>query len=809
MDAKAIVLIPLNFRRRLRQLRRLLLLGVLGLSIRLAPAAAETAASRILYLNSYHPGYSWSDGIEHGLQQRLAQADKKIELSVEYLDSRRFPDPQLSESLAVLLANKYARYRHDLVVVSDNAAYDFAIRYRERLFPGLPIVFCGYNNFHPELLKGVANVTGVNEEIDYAATVDMALRIHPETSVLAFLVSTADPSSKRNAEIVAGTALTKYADKYRVLNLKDVSLAELRRRLDELPPHSLLFLAGQISDRGEGRPLTPVESGRMVAAASPLPIYGFWDFQLGVGVLGGRILTGADQGRAAAEMAVRILGGASATDIPVVMTSPASMIFDYAVMQRFGIDASRLPAGSVIIDRPDTVWMKYRWQIIVALAVLALETASILALLAINRQRRRALRDLADERALLERRVGDRTAELAQSNRRLQESVAFAETTLSSSPIPMAVYRADGACVMVNEAYAQIVGATREQMLAQNFRENLRWKETGLYAASIEALTEGRKKQLEVHFVGSFDKEINADCILAPVAINGAPHLLVQGVDRTERDRMLHELERHGKQLEEQVGLRTAELQAAKEVAEAANRAKTIFLTNMSHELKTPLHAIIGLSGIVQRKLHDPALASRLGDIVASARRLHGIVDDILDISLLETRRLKIDKIDFTLSFLLQSVNKAIAESLRAKNLAYRVEIDGIPERLNGDPQRLAQMLVNYLSNAVKFTTEGSIVLRGQVVAHGESDVLARFEVEDTGVGISREEHARLFTVFEQIDGSTTRTVGGTGLGLAITRQLAMLMGGEVGVVSTPGQGSRFWFMVRLGNGRPRQSAEI
>ena len=754
MDAKAIVLIPLNFRRRLRQLRRLLLLGVLGLSIRLAPAAAETAASRILYLNSYHPGYSWSDGIEHGLQQRLAQADKKIELSVEYLDSRRFPDPQLSESLAVLLANKYARYRHDLVVVSDNAAYDFAIRYRERLFPGLPIVFCGYNNFHPELLKGVANVTGVNEEIDYAATVDMALRIHPETSVLAFLVSTADPSSKRNAEIVAGTALTKYADKYRVLNLKDVSLAELRRRLDELPPHSLLFLAGQISDRGEGRPLTPVESGRMVAAASPLPIYGFWDFQLGVGVLGGRFLIGADQGRAAAEMAVRILGGASATDIPVVMTSPASMIFDYAVMQRFGIDASRLPAGSVIIDRPDTVWMKYRWQIIVALAVLALETASILALLAINRQRRRALRDLADERALLERRVGDRTAELAQSNRRLQESVAFAETTLSSSPIPMAVYRADGACVMVNEAYAQIVGATREQMLAQNFRENLRWKETGLYAASIEALTEGRKKQLEVHFVGSFDKEINADCILAPVAINGAPHLLVQGVDRTERDRMLHELERHG-------------------------------------------------------KLLDPALASRLGDIVASARRLHGIVDDILDISLLETRRLKIDKIDFTLSFLLQSVNKAIAESLRAKNLAYRVEIDGIPERLNGDPQRLAQMLVNYLSNAVKFTTEGSIVLRGQVVAHGESDVLARFEVEDTGVGISREEHARLFTVFEQIDGSTTRTVGGTGLGLAITRQLAMLMGGEVGVVSTPGQGSRFWFMVRLGNGRPRQSAEI
>lgn len=378
--------------------------------------AAEVSDARILFINSYHRGYSWSDGIEEGLRERLNASGKKIELSIEYLDSRRFAYGTQIEPLAQAMAIKYANYRPDLVVVSDNAAFNFAIQYRELLFPDQPIVFCGYNNFRPEVIKGIRNITGVNEEIAIEDTVAMALKVHPNTRTLAFVTSTGEASSKRIGEVAEQLVFPKLRERFDVVVMKDFSVEQIRQRLRALPQNTLLFLGGQSTDQGMGRALTPAEHGSLITAVSPFPTYTFWDFHLERGVIGGHIVTGPEQGRTAADMALQVLSGTPADSIPVLMTTPTRDIFDYKVMRRFGVDPAQLPDGAQIINQPISLWQAYRWQIIGILSLLIVQTLLIALLVQITRSRRKALTTLHEERALLEQRVAERTHELRVAN---------------------------------------------------------------------------------------------------------------------------------------------------------------------------------------------------------------------------------------------------------------------------------------------------------------------------------------------------------------------------------------------------------
>jgi signal transduction histidine kinase/HPt (histidine-containing phosphotransfer) domain-containing protein/ActR/RegA family two-component response regulator len=376
---------------------------------------AEAPGPVVVYINSYHRGYGWSDAIEQGLRERLSASGRRIELSVEYLDSRRFVYGAQLPSIAKAMEFKYARYRPQVVVVSDNAAFDFAMEYRQRLFPGVPMVFCGFNGFRPEVLKGVADVTGVNEEVDFIKGVEMALAVHPRTQVLAFLASTAEVTNQINTEIVQHTVIPAFRDRYRTVLLQDASLDEVRAQLGQLPRESLLFIPGQVRDQGAGRTLTPEENGRLVSAISPVPIYSFWDFHIGTGVLGGRVLNGVDQGTAAADMALRILDGVPVSAIPVQMTSPARNLFDYNVMKKFGVGLRDLPAGAVLSNRPSSLLDHYFWQILGAIAFVAVQSVLLLVLLANMRLRRKALAALELERSGLERRVQARTEALAEA----------------------------------------------------------------------------------------------------------------------------------------------------------------------------------------------------------------------------------------------------------------------------------------------------------------------------------------------------------------------------------------------------------
>jgi PAS domain S-box-containing protein len=284
--------------------------------------------------------------------------------------------------------------------------------------------------------------------------------------------------------------------------------------------------------------------------------------------------------------------------------------------------------------------------------------------------------------------------------------------------------------------------------------------------------------------------------------------IVIFSEDITQRKQAEVELETHRNHLEELVASRTADLARARDAAEAANRAKSAFLANMSHEIRTPMNGIIGMANILRREGVTPKQAQRLGTIDASAEHLLGIIDNILDISKIEAGKFVLEETPVVISSLLSRVRSILSERAKAKGIRLLIQIESLPTNLVGDPTRLQQSLINYATNAIKFTETGTVTLRALNQEETAEELRVRFEVEDTGIGIGPEVMSRLFSAFEQADNSMTRKYGGTGLGLAITRRLAELMGGEAGAESTPGVGSTFWFTVKLKKKKERRETE-
>jgi len=361
----------------------------------------------------------------------------------------------------------------------------------------------------------------------------------------------------------------------------------------------------------------------------------------------------------------------------------------------------------------------------------------------------------------------------------------------------------------VNEAFLEATSYTREEVIGKNPRFLKSGKtppET--YRSMWATLTSGNAWQGEFFNKTKYGEEYIEHAIITPIrSPSGAvTHYIAVKDDITEKKQLTQELDAHRHNLEELVGERTAQLAEAREKAESANKAKSVFLANMSHEIRTPMNAIIGLTHLLQRDNPRKKQAAHLTKIETSAGHLLSIINDILDLSKIEAGKLTLEKSNFKLSEVFDHIQSVFREEMVTSGLTMDVDIGDAPVWLKGDATRLRQALFNYVGNAIKFTEQGSLCLRAQQLEETDSEVLLRFEVQDSGIGVAADVLPTLFEAFEQGDTSTTRVHGGTGLGLVITRRLVLMMGGEVGVESKLGRGSTFWFTARFGLGHSQMS---
>ena len=395
--------------------------------------------------------------------------------------------------------------------------------------------------------------------------------------------------------------------------------------------------------------------------------------------------------------------------------------------------------------------------------------------------------------------------EMRRSERRLQElntklilAESFTRGIADNLPVRVAYWDIDERCRFANRIYCEWFGKTLDQVLGK----------TNVEIFGEEPSLE-RREYSRLALAGALQKfetqEVSSDGRYGIWEVQFIPDIQrgeVRGYFKLATDITT------SKRAQADLQTLNLELVAARDVAEDAAQAKSAFLANMSHEIRTPMNVIIGLTHLMLRDQHEPVTADRLAKVGDAAMHLLDIINDILDLSKIDAGKLVLAPVDFSVDALLARATALVTDGARRKGLALTVDRGDLPQALRGDALRLSQILVNLLSNAVKFTARGSVVLRCEVLAQAGDEWKIRFSVRDTGVGISPEAQERLFSPFEQADGSTTRRFGGTGLGLSIARELVQLMGGEVGVESEPGRGSKFWFTARLqAAGRQQQMA--
>jgi len=283
--------------------------------------------------------------------------------------------------------------------------------------------------------------------------------------------------------------------------------------------------------------------------------------------------------------------------------------------------------------------------------------------------------------------------------------------------------------------------------------------------------------------------------------------------DISERKQTLDELERHRNHLEEMVFSRTWELAEARDAAEAASVAKSTFLAHMSHELRTPLNGIMGMTTLALRSATDPVQIDQLNKSIKATRHLFAIINDILDLSRIESGKMSLEPKQFSLVQTMTDTLRMHEEHAKAKGLGITLNIaPDIPDQLYGDDLRLKQMVINFIDNAIKFSDHGTIRIDVKADASQKPRFLIRIEVSDEGIGLTEEQQTRLFRPFSQVEMPGTRKSGGsggTGLGLSITKRLAQLMDGDVGVSSIPGKGSTFWLTARVERAKPSSAPKI
>jgi two-component system sensor histidine kinase/response regulator len=358
---------------------------------------------------------------------------------------------------------------------------------------------------------------------------------------------------------------------------------------------------------------------------------------------------------------------------------------------------------------------------------------------------------------------------------RLREQANFTTNLLNSIPNPVFFKDANLRYLGSNPAFEAFMGMRSETFLGKTADELVPGKLGDLYREQDEALlANGGLQVYEAQVMSTnglrdvmFHKSVFADADGQPAGLTGVM------IDITD-------------------------IREAQHQAEAANQTKSAFLANMSHEIRTPMNAIMGLTHLLQRDATSQRQKSQLTKINDAAAHLLGIINDILDFSKIEAGRMTLDPTNFDVERMVSHVCDLVSDRAEAKGLELVADIAHVPPVLHGDGLRVGQVLLNFATNAVKFTERGSVVIKA-AVRHETADTLTvRFEVKDTGMGMTPEQQQRLFQPFMQADVSTTRQFGGTGLGLAISRRLAELMNGQVGLDSTPGGGSTFWLEVPL-----------
>lgn len=721
--------------------------SVLFWGLSLSPACAAEKKN-ILILNSYHQGYKWTDEETRGIIEALGPQRDAIKFYIDYMDTKLSFDTQYLNLLRETYKLKFKNILFDVIIATDNDAFNFLRLHRDETFGKVPVVFCGVNWFKQEDLHGYSRYTGVNEDADIATNLDLMLKLHPRVRhiyIVADLTTTGRIIHQKIEQLVP-----KYRDRLNIHLLDDLEMPQILSTVSKLHDDSLVFLTIYQQDK-TGAFFEYAEIAELLSQNSTVPVYGLWDFHLGHGIVGGRLTCGHAQGSSAGALALRILAGESPNSIPVIMESPNKYLFDYTQLKRFGLLNASLPQERRIINEPPSFYALNKglfWGMVIGISGLA---AALVALLFYIRSRRKA------------------EVNLRQSEARYHSLV---------DNLTLGIYRTtgdpDGTFLQANPAMAKMFGFDSPEELLLVSTSSLYQKSDERPQVMEEILRSGFLKNKEVLMQ-------RKDGETVWVSINAKAHRdengridWIDGIFEDITDKKQLEIQLRQSQKMEAIGTLAG---------------------GVAHDFNNILTAIIGYGSLLKKKAAlEGATMNYLDALLSSAEKAAQLTKSLLAFSRKQIISLKPANLNDIVEGMSQLLFRVIGEDIE---LSFRLHPQ--PLSIMVDSGQIEQVLLNLVTNARDAMPTGGVLcisterivlrkelmIKHELITPGDYAVLS---VSDSGAGMSDDVRLRIFEPF-----FSTKAIGkGTGLGLAIVYGIVKQHYGDISVYSESNKGTTF-----------------
>ena len=728
----------------MRTCHRVILIAVLvaaSIVVLVPGSSAAVFPTRVLVINSYHEGYSWTDGEVAGIRMVLGQ-DPENALSVEYLDWRRLPTQENRDAFLRLLETRYGKERPDLVLTTDNPALDFVLDNRNVLFAGIPVIFCGINDYQPSLLRGMKGITGVAEEIDPVGTIRLALQLHSHAKRVYIITDFTETGLAVRQAISEATG--ELSSRVVLEYSPDVTLGELMTTVSTLPSDTIV-LAGPFVRDSAGTFVDFPQLADQLAAHTSLPVYGLYEQSLGHGIIGGILTSPQLEGSTAGQLAERVLGGEAADAIPVERQQSTRPAFDWTRLAAFHIPASSLPAGSLVINRPVTLMDTDRRLAMLTIAGLVVLVAGMVVL---------AVSDVRRERA--------------------EAKALRLATAVEQSAEAIAITDPKGSVTYVNPAFERVTLRRAADALNHPVQELL-GDEAAVPvegAGNAFATTGSWKKRISL--TRSDGSTVELDLTVSPV--RGPDGIIVNftyvGQDVTQESALEEQL-RQSQKLE----------------------AIGMLAGGVAHDFNNILTGILGYANMLQPDAPDGStMQEGLRVIQQAAERAAELSKQLLSFA----RRGKRESAPVDLNTTVLEVVSLLTRTID-KNITVTEQFNTGQATVLGDAGQLQQVVLNLAINArdampdggtLTFRTWRQQLAAEQLVAHPGAvpGTFVALSVSDTGGGIEKKNLRRIFEPF-----FTTKDPGkGTGMGLAMVYGIVKAHQGFIDVRSDLGKGTTF-----------------